>query len=637
MPRATSLLLRITMLALAVNAGCAFPFFRSKETSLEEVVTVEAMSEQDAQAALAAAAEKPQTADAPKDKPMPPIARFFSGLFGRGKPAPPTEPISTIPTPAGVAHTTQPKIEFNNTEAVGAGVVASSVPQSSPAAGEAGASKISTQPTPTAAATSQPTEIINPTVAAAAPQANPAPAISDGSANPTKTTYGSQSPRSQGGSLTAALRSALDEASKDGLAQDSPAHSAPTYAAASQPNLATPSVPTATSPPAATKMVDLSSSPLGTSRPAAQPQAPAPQVIENPTAGSSQIVNAASPGFGNPLRSTAPSSNTRMVEIAADPIGSRPEKPQVVYPPKAEEPVAESTTLVAFQSHVHGGDSIVNQLKQSRRVNEFRDKFDSVEDGEAPKTPAAQSAAAAVQAAPAQSIPAPSRATVVAAVPTPLPPEVETPVQQPTAPQPAVIQPMTPQPRSSVVAAPPILTPKPAAVPTPVQVAAPPTTPPQPKAFAATVPLANPATAPLVPPQPQPEPAPARPETLAQLVPSSPDNEAALEQPGREPVELPAASLLKDPEPHLASTPTNPVRAVPRVAVPTQAGAGSPPAPHLASRPSSVDIEPLLLPSQSTSQSAVSPVDTPKLAPVVTVEEYRRMQQMRRSQSTLRY
>ncbi|PQO44733.1 hypothetical protein [Blastopirellula marina] len=644
MSRATSLLLRFTMLALAVNAGCAFPFFRSKDKSLDEVVTVEAMSEQEAEAAMAAAAETPQPSSDAGEKPMPPIARFFGGLFGRGKQETPAAPKSTIPVPneaprSSVANQIQPKIEFNNTEAVGAGVVPASTPKPSPAAevgsvAGSGASKFSTPTAPTAKP--QASETVAPPAVATAPQGTATPPMNDAAAKPT---YASQSPRSQGGSLTAALRSALDEASKDGLAQEAPAQTSSAYAAAAQPNPATMAAPATT--PNDTQIVDLSSSPIGATKPTVKPAVPVAQTVENPTIGSSQIVNVAPRIDNNPLRSDVSTSGTRMVELTTQPIGARAETPQVVYPTKNKQPAVESTestTLVAFQSHVHAGASIVNQLKQSRRVNEYRDMYE----GETPASPAAQSAAAAVQAVPSPAIPTPSRATVVAAVPSTLPPQVETPVEQPAPSLPpqsqASVPPrISPQPRPAVVAA----TPTPQPTPTPVEIAVPvqPATPPQP-AMAATAPLANPAT--INPPTPtvmlpESQYKSARSETLAQLTPSAPGSEGALEQPGTEPVELPAASIHDEADSQLTATHPNPVRAVPRVATPPQT-AGTPSAPRVASRPTTTEVEPLLLPSQTISSAKVSPLDSPKLAPVVTVEEYRRMQQMRRNQqSTQRY
>ncbi|EAQ79645.1 hypothetical protein DSM3645_24090 [Blastopirellula marina DSM 3645] len=631
-------------------SGCAFPFFRSKDKSLEEMVTVEAMTEEGLQTPVV----EPKPAVAEKEKPMPPIARFFGGFFGRGKSQPQPDPVSTLPETdeppsESVANSSQPKIEYNNTGDVGAGIVAPKAAEPTPAL----APQISNlaemhssqpAPAPRPAAKAQPTEIVNPHAVAQTPAEQPASQQNATMPNPAKQTFASQSTRSQSGSLTAALRNALDDATKDGLAQEAPERKSPTVAAApsSASRFNTPS-------PAQSQVVDLSSSPLG-SEPAAprsqptpaignNPPAVAEKIIENPTTSSSRIVTAAQKSDDNPLREDAATSRTRMIDLAAQPIGVRTEKPQTVYPAQEVEPAVESasqptdaTTLVAFQSHVHSGDSIIDQLKQSRRVNQFRPMYDTesvtaaaTDRSVAPPKP--QAVTAAVRPAPSiePMEPQPTRPTVVAAIPMQAPQEVA-----------AAAQPSAPQASPTVIAARP--TPVPVEVAAPVQAP----TPQLPTDFAATIPLENPAATKPAMSNPEPSTPPYRPEALSQLIPSeTPITTAQLEQPGS----LPAEPSVDMPTPQLATTPSNPVRAIPRVAVAPQTASRSTtdpapqsrPTPQIADRPTPVAVEPMVIPTPRTSSQVVSPVTMPKLAPVVTVEEYRRMQQQRRNQATQKY
>ncbi|TWT31401.1 hypothetical protein [Blastopirellula retiformator] len=590
MPRANSLLLRLTLLALALNVGCAFPFFRSKDRSLEEVVGVEKLAAEDA---AKKDLDQPAAAAAPRvaqgKKPMPPIARFFSGLFGRGKSEPPADPISTIPDadPSDVAEAIQPKIEINNTGDIGAGVVA---PKQE-----------------------GPTQVVMPQVSNLAemtPSNIAAPKLADVLANPTQSTSSPEPPPSQSGSLTAALRSALDNAAKEGLAHDAPQASRfSTTIDSTAPQAAATSSP---SPSAGqSQIVELDSAPLGSRQPEPTPvvttaKTPpvAAQVIENPTINSSPVVTAARKLDGNPLRGDSPVSGSAMTELAASPIGAKPPKAQTVFPAQesaavnntAAEP-AEATTLVAFQTHVHAGDSIVNQLKESRRVNQFRPMFDA-----AVPSPAAQATTAAVKATeeaqPSEpTTPTPTRAAIVAVAPN---------RYQPTPPVATEVAPATP---TAV-----------AATPTPVEIATPalPATPQLPTEWtSSTSSTTAPANRAASPP---------RSEAFAQLAPSEMPSES-LEQPGSETA----------PQEQLVTTPTNPVRAVPRVATPPVGATPTANVPQVATRPTPPTVPPVGALPRGQLIPRRDPVATPKLAPVVTVEEYRRMQQQRRSQATRRY
>ncbi|UUO08839.1 hypothetical protein M4951_11105 [Blastopirellula sp. J2-11] len=651
MPRATSLLPRLTVLALALMSGCAFPFFRSKDKSLEEMVTVEAMAEEGPKTP----AVEPRPAVADQDKPLPPIARFFGGFFGRGKSKPQADPISTLPTidepqAESVAKTSHPKIEFNKTGDVGAGIVAPKAAEPTPAAAPQVSNLAEMPPRqaasePKSAAKPQPTEIVKPHTVAQAPPEQSASQQKATIPNPSKQTFASQSTRSQSGSLTAALRNALDDATKDGLAQQTQERESQSVAAA----LSSASRFNAPSP-TKSRVVELSSSPLGSqpvaprSQPVpaiANPPAVAEKVIENPTTTSSQIVTAAQKSDSNPLREDA-TSHTRMIDLATQPLGAVTKKPQTVYPTQeaipaaipAAEPAAQptdATTLVAFQSHVHSGDSIIDQLKQSRRVNQYRPMYEteSVTAAAATKRSLAPTPAQAVTAAvrPAPDIepikPQPAHPTVVAAIPTPARQEVT-----------ASDRPSTPPASPTVIAARP--------TPVPVEIAAPTPTQQAPTDFAATIPLENPAATKPAMSNPEPIATPYRPEALSKLVPTeAPITAALLEQPGSQPAEPATAPTVDPPTPQLATTPTNPVRAIPRVAVAPQATSRSTtpsrPTPQVAARPTPTAVEPMVISTPRTSSPVVSPVATPQLAPVVTVEEYRRMQQQRRSQATRKY
>ncbi|MFI4875229.1 MAG: hypothetical protein ACIALR_07825 [Blastopirellula sp. JB062] len=552
MPRVTSLLPRLALLALTLTTGCAFPFFRSKDKSLEEITAVEAMSQEDAEPTRVR--PEPQVAD--QKKPLPPIARFFGGLFGRGEPEPAADPISTIATPseAGAA---QPANVSSNQD-VGAGAIAAqgtAAPPKKPlAANNANKSPTVAQPTPAA-------EVVNPHVTLARPQEK-APPQQPAAAMPTpaEPTLAAQPPAAKSGSLTSALQSAIDEAAEDGLAQESPE---PTR----RPIAAKPAgKPAGVAAPSQARVVDLSSAPITAAAPkkatpAPEPQASVPQMAEKPNAPKTSVISAATNTPHVAADNPSKTPQTEMADLASQPIGAQ--TPQTVYPsqkrdaPKAAvaKPSQDAGALVAYQADVHANDSIVDQLKHSRRVNEYRSIYQS------------ESRSLAAQAAQPQAAPA----------------------------------------TSSVIAAAP--------------------------AVSKTIVNAS-----------QPNPSKTESDALSQLVPSGESiSDNLLEQPGSS-----SAPIAVKPAQPTPATPINPVRAVPRVAAGPRGNASSAkstsleptPAkaiPQVATRPGATSVEPLLLSKPKTSAPTVSAVSLPKLAPVVSVEEYRRMQQAKRSGETTRY